>query len=35
MAIEVLRAYWRRLHGLEAAPEPVRIGVTKETGQPE
>ena len=35
MAIEVLRAYWRRLHGLEAAPEPVRFDLTKETGQPE
>jgi len=24
MSIEVLRAYWRRLHGLEARPEPSR-----------
>ena len=29
MAIEVLRAYWRRLHGLEAGPEPMRFGVTR------
>jgi hypothetical protein len=29
MAIEVLRAYWRRLHGLEVGPEPMRFGVTR------
>lgn len=30
MAIEVLRAYWRRLQGLEVGPEPRRFGVTTE-----
>jgi uncharacterized protein DUF6794 len=25
MSIELLRAYWRRLHGLEVAPEPSRL----------
>jgi len=29
MASEVLRAYWRRLHGLEPGPEPRRFGVTR------
>ena len=29
MSIEVLRAYWRRLQGLEPAPEPRRFGVTR------
>jgi len=29
MASEVLRAYWRRLHGLEPGPEPLRFGVTR------
>ena len=29
MSIEVLRAYWRRLHGLELRPEPSR-----EAGRP-
>lgn len=24
MSIEVLRAYWRRLHGLAPSPEPLR-----------
>ncbi len=24
MSIEVLRAYWRRLHGLDVGPEPSR-----------
>ena len=33
MSIEVLRAYWRRLHGLEAGPEPVRFGITKDIRQ--
>jgi hypothetical protein len=27
MAIEVLRAYWRRLHGLEPGPDPIRFTV--------
>jgi len=26
MAVEVLRAYWRRLRGLEPEPEPLRHG---------
>jgi hypothetical protein len=25
MSVEVLRAYWRRLHGLEPGPEPSRF----------
>jgi hypothetical protein len=25
MAVEVLRAYWRRLRGLEPEPEPIRL----------
>ena len=29
MASEILRAYWRRLHGLDPAPEPLRFGVTR------
>ena len=29
MASEVLRAYWRRLRGLEPGPEPQRFGVTR------
>ena len=29
MASEVLRAYWRRLHGLDPEPEPRRFGVTR------
>jgi hypothetical protein len=29
MASEVLRAYWRRLHGLPAEPEPRRFGLTR------
>ena len=29
MASEVLRAYWRRLRGLEPGPEPRRFGVTR------
>jgi uncharacterized protein DUF6794 len=29
MASEILRAYWRRLHGLEPGPEPQRFGVTR------
>ena len=33
MSIEVLRAYWRRLHGLEALPEPRRFGLTTELGR--
>ncbi len=29
MSVELLRAYWRRLHGLKPAPEPYReSGVT-------
>ena len=32
MASEVLRAYWRRLHGLEPGPEPLRFGVTRSSG---
>jgi hypothetical protein len=35
MSIEVLRAYWRRLHGLEVGPEPVRFGITKDIGNRE
>jgi hypothetical protein len=30
MAIEVLHAYWRRLRGLQPAPEPLRFGVILE-----
>ena len=30
MASEVLRAYWRRLRGLEPGPEPQRFGVTRQ-----
>ena len=30
MASEVLRAYWRRLRGLEPGPEPRRFGVTRQ-----
>lgn len=26
MSVEILRAYWRRLHGLEPGPEPKRHG---------
>ena len=29
MSVEILRAYWRRLQGLEPGPEPVRYGVTR------
>jgi uncharacterized protein DUF6794 len=29
MAGEVLRAYWRRLRGLEAAPEPFRLTLSR------
>lgn len=29
MASEVLRAYWRRLHGLDPEPEPTRFGVPR------
>ena len=29
MASEILRAYWRRLHGLDPEPEPRRFGVTR------
>ena len=29
MAKVILRAYWRRLHGLDAEPEPRRFGVTR------
>ena len=25
----ILRAYWRRLHGLDPEPEPRRLGVTR------
>jgi hypothetical protein len=35
MSIEVLRAYWRRLHGLEVGPEPIRFGITKDIGNRE
>ena len=31
MSIELLRAYWRRLHGLEVGLEPVRVG-NRESG---
>jgi len=34
MSIELLRAYWRRLHGLEVGPEPSR-GVRNGNGGPE
>ena len=34
MSIELLRAYWRRLHGLEVGPEPSR-GVRNGKGGPE
>lgn len=30
MASVILRAYWRRLQGLEPEPEPRRFGVTRE-----
>ena len=26
---EILRAYWRRIHGLDPQPEPRRFGVTR------
>ena len=29
MASVILRAYWRRLHGLAPEPEPRRFGVTR------
>ena len=29
MASAILRAYWRRLHGLDPEPEPTRFGVTQ------
>jgi hypothetical protein len=29
MATVVLKAYWRRLHGLHPEPEPRRFGVTR------
>jgi hypothetical protein len=29
MASVILRAYWRRLHGLEPEPEPRRFGATR------
>lgn len=29
MAGEILRAYWRRLHGLDPEPEPRRFGVPR------
>ena len=29
MSVEILRAYWRRLHGLQPGPEPRRFGVTR------
>jgi len=32
MAIEVLRAYWRRLRGLEPVGEPLRLGRNAEQG---
>jgi hypothetical protein len=35
MSIEVLRAYWRRLHGLEVGLEPIRFGITKDIGNRE
>ena len=30
MSVEILRGYWRRLHGLEQGPEPRRYGLTRD-----